>query len=290
VRVFIDHGDRTDRTKARLKYLLDAWGFDKFLAAVEEKLGHPLTRAPADAVLPRPAAGRSAHIGVRAQKQSGLNWLGVVLPSGKMTCAQMRGLAKLAHDLGDGDIRLTVWQNLLISGVKDADVGLAEEAIAQLGLSTRASAIRAGLVSCTGATGCRFAAAHTKEQAEEIAAWCEPRIALDTPVNIHLTGCHHSCAQHYIGDIGLIAARVAINDDGDTVDGYHVLVGGGFGPDATLARDLYRDVKAEDAPRTVERILKGYLARRENGETFLNFARRHDLDALKRIFDAEAAE
>jgi ferredoxin-nitrite reductase len=66
----------------------------------------------------------------------------------------------------------------------------------------------------------RFAAAHTKEQAEEIAAWCEPRVTLDTPVNIHLTGCHHSCAQHYIGDIGLIAARVAINEEGDTVDGY----------------------------------------------------------------------
>ena len=76
-------------------------------------------------------------------------------------------------------------------------------------------------------------------------------------MNIHLTGCHHSCAQHYIGDIGLLAARVAVNDDGDTVEGYHILVGGGFGPDATLARDIYRDVKAEDAPRTVERMLQG---------------------------------
>ena len=145
----------------------------------------------------------------------------------------------------------------------------------------KASAIRAGLVSCTGATGCRFAAAHTKEQAEEIAAWCEPRVTLDTPVNIHLTGCHHSCAQHYIGDIGLIAARVAVNEEGDTVDGYNILVGGGFGPDATLARDIYQDVKAEDAPRTVERILKGYLAHRDGDETFLAFSRRHEADALK---------
>jgi ferredoxin-nitrite reductase len=290
VRVFIDHGDRTNRNKARLKYVLDAWGFEKFLAAVEEKLGWKLARAPADAVKPRPAFDRAAHIGVRAQKQAGLNWIGVVFPVGKITVRQMRGLAKIAQDLGDGDIRLTVWQNLLISGVPDEKVALAEAAIEALGLTTKASAIRAGLVSCTGSTGCRFAAAHTKEQAEEIAAWCEPRVALDTPVNIHLTGCHHSCAQHYIGDIGLIAARVAVNEEGDTVDGYHVLVGGGFGPDATLARDIYKDVKAEDAPRTVERILKGYLANRTDNETFFAFSKRHETAALKAMFDAETAE
>ena len=281
VRVFIEHGDRTNRNKARLKYVLDAWGFEKFLAAVEEKLGWKLTRAPAEAVKPRPAFDRAAHIGVRAQKQAGLNWIGVVFPVGKITVRQMRGLAKIAQDLGDGDIRLTVWQNLLISGVPDDKVALAEAAIAALGLGTKASAIRAGLVSCTGATGCRFAAAHTKEQAEEIAAWCEPRVTLDAPVNIHLTGCHHSCAQHYIGDIGLIAARVAVNEEGDTVDGYNILVGGGFGPDATLARDIYQDVKAEDAPRTVERILKGYLAHRDGNETFLAFSKRHEADALQ---------
>jgi ferredoxin-nitrite reductase len=290
VRVFIEHGDRTNRNKARLKYVLDAWGFEKFLTAVEEKLGWKLTRAPAEAVKPRPVFDRAAHIGVRAQKQPGLNWIGVVFPVGKITIQQMRGLAKIAQDLGDGDIRLTVWQNLLISGVPDNKVALAEVAIASLGLATNATAIRAGLVSCTGATGCRFAAAHTKENAEEIAAWCEARVTLDTPVNIHLTGCHHSCAQHYIGDIGLIAARVSINEEGDTVDGYHMLVGGGFGPEAGLAREIYKDVKATDAPRTVERMLKGYLAHRAGDETFLTFSRRHEVETLKAMFDAEASE
>ena len=128
VRVYIENGDRTNRNKARLKYVLDAWGFEKFLAAVEEKLGWKLQRAPAEAVKPRPAFDRSAHIGVHAQKQAGLNWIGVVFPVGKITVAQMRGLAKIAHDLGDGDIRLTVWQNLLISGVPDDKVALAEAA------------------------------------------------------------------------------------------------------------------------------------------------------------------
>ncbi len=113
---------------------------------------------------------------------------------------------------------------------------------------------------------------------------------LDGPVNIHLTGCHHSCAQHYIGDIGLIGARVSTSEEGDTVDGYHIHVGGGFGPDAAIGREIYRDVKADTAPQTVERMLKGYLTNRTDGETFLAFTRRHEVEALKTMFDAEAVE
>ena len=289
VRVFIENGDRTNRNKARLKYVLDSWGFDKFLAAVEEKLGRKLARVPAEVIAPRPAYDRLAHIGVHPQKQAGLNWIGVALKLGRLSPEQIRGLAKLSADFGDGDIRLTVWQNLLISGVADANVATVSAAIEALGLATTTSALRAGLIACTGATGCRFAAAHTKESADEIAAWCEERVPLETPVNIHLTGCHHSCAQHYIGDIGLIGARVPINDDGDTVDGFHLLVGGGFGTEATMARELFQNVKAEDAPRTVERVLKAYVNHRvSEDETFITFAKRTEIDALKRMTEMEA--
>jgi ferredoxin-nitrite reductase len=214
----------------------------------------------------------------------------MVLPVGKLTVAQMRGLATIARDFGDGDLRLTVWQNLLISGVPTERVRGAEAAIEELGLSTKASSIRAGLVACTGNVGCRFAASDTKRHAEDIARRCEARLELDGPVNIHLTGCHHSCAQHYIGDIGLLAAKVQLSDEGDAVEGYHVLVGGGFGPDATLAREIYRDVKAEDAPVTVERLLRTYLAHRASrDETFLAFTRRHEIDALRSLADREPA-
>lgn len=284
VRVFIENGDRTNRNKSRLKYVLDAWGFDKFLTVVEEKLGRKLARVPAEAIAPRPAYDRLAHIGVHPQKQAGLNWIGVALKLGKLSPEQIRGLAKLAADFGDGDIRLTVWQNLLISGVADINVATVVAAIEALGLSTATSALRAGLIACTGATGCRFAGAHTKEDADEIAAWCEERVPLETPVNIHLTGCHHSCAQHYIGDIGLIGARVPINDDGDTVAGYHIHVGGGYGTDAKIARELLQNVKAEDAPKTIERVLKAYVANRTSSdETFISFASRHDVDALRQL-------
>jgi ferredoxin-nitrite reductase len=289
VRVFIDLGDRTNRLKARLKYVIDGMGMEKFLVLVEEKLGRALTRVPPEALALRPAFDRMAHIGIHAQKQPGLNWIGVVLPVGKLTCDQMRGLARVARDLGDGDIRLTVWQNLLISGVRDQNVALATAAIETLGLAVKASQIRAGLIACTGNAGCKFAASDTKRHAAEIGDWCETRVPIETPLNIHLTGCHHSCAQHYISDIGLLAAKVPAESDDDTVEGYHLYVGGGFGPDADIGREVYRDVKAEDAPKTVEKILKAYLAHRVSAEeTFLTFSRRHDGEALRKLAEAEA--
>ncbi|MGB9261284.1 MAG: NirA family protein [Pseudolabrys sp.] len=289
VRVFIDHGDRTDRNKARLKYVIEKMGVEKFLALVEEKLGRKLHRAVAGAVAPRPARSRTAHIGIHPQKQEGLNWIGVAVPVGYLSAAQMRGLADIARELGDGDIRLTVWQNLLISGVPTDKLVDARQRIETLGLAIQVNALRSGLVACTGNTGCKFAASNTKRHAEEIARWCETRVSIDTPVNIHLTGCHHSCAQHFIAEIGLLACKVQDNEEADPVEGYHVLVGGGFGPDAALGRELYRDVKADDIPQTIERVLKAYLANRASPqESFIEFARRHDIDVLK-AFAAEVA-
>jgi ferredoxin-nitrite reductase len=270
--------------------VLDGMGHDKFLALVEERLGKPFTRVPPEALAPRPAFDRMAHIGVHKQKQEGLNWIGVSVPLGKVTCDQMRALAKIAQDLGDGDIRLTVWQNLLIPGVRDENVELAVAAIRKIGLAVEASQIRAGLIACTGNAGCRFAASNTKLHAAEIGDWCEPRVDIDTPLNIHVTGCHHSCAQHYISDIGLIAAKVDVGEDVDPVEGYHLFTGGGFGPDADVGQEVYHDLKAEDAPRTVEKLLKAYLAHRVSPEeTFLTFARRHDGETLRKLADAEVS-
>ena len=291
VRVFIETGDRTDRTRARLKYVLDKIGVEKFLGLMEEKLGRKLDRAVAGAVAPRPGFDRTAHIGVHAQKQDGLHWIGIVVPVGRLTVAQMNGIAAISQEFGDGDIRLTVWQNLLISGVPTVKLESAQAKIKALGLKTKANALRAGLIACTGNTGCKFAAADTKRHAEEIARWCETRVALDKPVNIHLTGCHHSCAQHFISEIGLLACKVQLTEEADPVEGYHVSVGGGFGPDAALGRELYRDVVADEAPRTVERILKAYLAHRASSdETFIVFTRRLELDVLRAMTELEAAE
>jgi ferredoxin-nitrite reductase len=290
VRVFIDHGDRTNRTKARLKYLLDAWGFEQFMAEVETRLGRKLPRLPLDACAPRRPVDRLSHIGVHPQVQEGLCYLGVVLPVGRLTAAQMRALATVAQDLGDSDVRLTVWQNLLLSGIAAARIDEAKAAIEAAGLDWRASNVRAGLVACTGNAGCRFSASDTKGHGRAIADHIDRTLRLDTPINIHLTGCHNSCAQHYIGDIGLLGAKVAVDDDGEeTVEGYHVFVGGGYAKDAAIGRELCRDVKAGDVPALIERMLRVYLThRRATTETFQQFTARCEITQLQALIEAEA--
>lgn len=286
VRVFIDHGDRTNRNKARLKYILDDWGFEKFLSAVEEKLERPLARVPLEDCDPPPHRDRHAHIGIHPQRQEGLFWIGIALPVGKLTCKQMDGLADIAGGLGDGDVRLTVWQNLLLSGLSEDGCQEATQRIEALGLDWRATSVRAGLVACTGNWGCRLASSDTKGHATAIAEYLDAKLGLDTPINIHLTGCPNSCAQHYVGDIGLVGARVAIDEEGEeTVEGYHIVVGGGFGVNAGVGREVFRDVCAEDAPALIERMVQTYLHNRSDpDEPFFAFSRRHDEETLKAMF------
>jgi len=256
LRVFIAHSDRTNRARARLKYLLDTWGLPKFLEAVETELGRKLTRVNASELAPRPAQRRHGHIGVHAQKQAGLNYVGVVCPVGRLTSERVRGLADIAVRHGSGTIRLTVWQNLLISDIPDAALDAALADIAALGLGWKASAVRGGLVACTGSAGCKFAAGDTKRHAAAIADWLEARIVLDQPINIHLTGCHHSCAQHYIADVGLLGAKVG--EDG--VEGYDLHVGGGSGADAKIGRLVRPGVAFDDLPPMLLALLSAWQA------------------------------
>ncbi|MBB2964040.1 NirA family protein [Methylobacterium sp. R2-1] len=291
LRVFIENGDRTNRNKSRMKYVLDAWGFEKYLAAVEEKLGRKLARVAPEHVAPRKPTDRFSHVGVHKQVQPGLNWIGVVLPVGKMTTGEMRELARISAECGDGQIRLTVWQNFIFSGVPDAKVAEVEARVAALGLTTKAAGIRSGLVACTGSRGCKFAAADTKGHAMIIADHVEQTVpALDVPVNVHLTGCHHSCAQHYIGDIGLIGAKVVVSEEGDTVEGYDVVVGGGFAENPKIGTEIWKAVKAEDVPSRVEALLNAYLARRQGPEeSFQAFTARTGPEALRDAAEEQPA-
>ena len=289
IRVFIKNGDRTDRKKARLKYLLDAWGFEKFLAEAETEYGQPFRRLPREQCVPRRPWARDGHVGVHRQKQDGLNYIGVVLPVGRIGAARLRSLADVAQSCGSGTIRLTVWQNLLISDIPDARLEAAKAAIEGMGLHWQASPVRAGMVACTGNAGCKFAASDTKRHAAALTDHLEARVPVDQPLNIHLTGCHHSCAQHYIGDIGLLAAKV---DRGETeVEGYVVLVGGGAGPDRqSMAREIYPGTGFDALPTLIERMLQAWLAnRRDAGESFRDFTLRHDVETLRTLFAAPAA-
>ena len=284
LRAFIAHGDRTDRTNARLKYVLDRMGMPAFLGEVEKELGEKLTRIDAAAILPRPAQDKHGHVGVHPQKQIGKNYVGIVCPVGRLTSDRLRGLADVAERYGSGTLRLTVWQNLLISDIPDDALDAALDAIAQLGLGWRASALRGGLVACTGNAGCKFSASDTKRHAAALVDWLEARITIDQPINIHLTGCHHSCAQHYVADIGLLATKIERDDD--MVEGYDLLVGGGAGAEQMLGRLVRPKVAFEDLPPMVLALLQAWQRdRATRGETFQAFTARLPVGALSALCD-----
>ncbi|HKT17880.1 MAG TPA: NirA family protein [Stellaceae bacterium] len=286
VRVFIAAGDRTDRKRARLKYLLDAWGLEKFIDAVEKERGAAFTRLPLEACAPRGPIEQHGHIGIHPQRQPGLNFLGAVLPVGRLTDAQLRGIGAIAAAFGSGTVRLTVWQNLIISDVPTGKLGPAQDALGALGLGVTASALRGALVACTGNTGCKFAATDTKWHAMRLVEYLENRVSLDQPINIHLTGCPNSCAQHAIGDIGLLGVKVGK----EMSEGYTIFVGGGAGEGRRLGREIFAQVPMEKLPRQLEAMLKTYLARRRDGESFKDFAARHSIEALRSIFASGDSE
>ncbi len=274
LRVFVEHGDRTNRKKARLKYLLEKEGVPWFLERAQEKLdefgsGIALRSLPADQSKPRVPIDRQGHIGVHPQKQDGLNYIGVALELGRLSPDQMRVLAKVARDYGQGDLRLTVWQNPMVPHIADADVGAAVAAIEEAGMFTKASSFAAGAVACTGKWGCKFGMAYTKQDALTLVRHLEAKYTLDRPINIHLTGCVNSCAQHYIGDIGLMG--VSGPEGGE---GYNIVIGGGSDLDQALARPLVGPVASGDIHSIVEHIVGTYLARRSGNETFLEFVRK----------------
>ena len=285
LRVFLAHGDRTDRRKARLKYLLDAWGLPRFLEAVEAQLGATLREAgPCEPATPPDKHG---HLGVHDQKQPGLQYVGVVLPVGRITCDQLRALARIADGYGSGTLRLTVWQNLLVSDIPANRMPAACVDIEATGLGTTASHVRGGLVACTGAAGCKFAAAHTKQHAAALADHLDSRIAVTRPINIHLTGCHNSCAQHYIGDIGLIGAKVERGED--EVEGYDLHVGGGAGAEQKIGRLLRPKVAHDELAPLVLNLLRAWQAGSPD-ESFQDFTARHSEAELLAMAERTVAE
>jgi ferredoxin-nitrite reductase len=289
LRVFIGHGDRTDRTKARLKYLLDRWGLPKFLDAVEQQLGEKLMRVDAAAILSRPPRDKHGHIGVHAQKQPGLNYAGVACPVGRLSSEQLRGLADISERFGSGTVRLTVWQNCLVSDIPDARLDDALAAIVALGLDWRASAVRGGLVACTGNAGCKFSASDTKRHAAILATFLEQHITIDQPINIHLTGCHHSCAQHYVADIGLLATKIEQGDD--MVEGYDLLVGGGAGSEQLLGRLIRPGIVFDHVLPMILALLSAWQHERAGvDETFQSFTARHSEAELAALTGHALAE
>ncbi len=281
VQVFIDTGDRTDRNRARLKYVLDRLGFDSFIELVEQKLARSLRKVDSMRLTIHSNENRTAHIGFHPQKQAGKNYVGLVLPVGRITSEQAMVIADISETYGNGETRLTVWQNLIIPNIDDNAIEQVKQTLTRLGIGYEASSFRAGLVACTGNAGCKFAASNTKSHAMQIARFLETRFVMDTPLNIHLTGCHHSCAQHYIGDIGLLGCKVEQGDD--MIEGYHVHIGGGWGNRQATARLVFEAIPFHDVPPLLAELVDFYLRHRRNGEDFASFAARKTDAELKEL-------
>lgn len=275
IRVFVDHGDRTDRKKARMKYLVDKWGVERFIAETEKRLAFPLLRLAQEECEQRGPIDRAGHIGVHAQSQPGLHYIGISVPVGRLPVSQMRALADIADQFGSGELRLTVWQNLLIPNVPTHHVEIAVECLRSAGLDCTTGTVLRGTVACTGNRGCRFAATDTKTHAVALANLLDARFEIDQPVNLHVTGCPHSCAQHYVGDIGLLGTKVSGSE------GYQVVIGGGSDHDRGLARELIPAIAYDDLPPALESLFAAYMEQRSSGESFLAFSRRHSIDALQ---------
>jgi ferredoxin-nitrite reductase len=278
VRVFREHGDRTDRKKARLKYLLEKWGgFPKFLEETRKKLAFPLVSAPRGCAEPRHPVLKHGHLGIYKQAQPGLNYVGIGVPVGRMNAKQMRRLADLADNYGRGEVRLTVWQSLIIPHVPDAYAASLARSAQSLGFFLEPHAAAGCVIACTGNKGCKYAGADTKGHARALMTHLRKRDpGIDLAVNIHLTGCAHSCAQHYCGDIGGVGTKLT-----DGREGYHVVLGGGMDHEQGIAREIFRGVAAEELPPLVEKILVTYRDRRTAGETFVQWTRRHSVKELQ---------
>ena len=290
LRVFIAHGNRENRKKARLKHLLDKWSLGQYLEETEKLLGYSLIKVPAsvaesdEAGRAKSAVSGSAHpqVGIFPQRQPGLNYVGVAVPVGQLTPKQMVKLSEVADQYGAGEVRLTVWQNLLIPHIPDEHLESVKKALVKMGLDWRTSNLRTGFVACTGNSYCKFASANTKGHALDLMKYLEKRHELDQPINVHLTGCPHSCAQHFMGDIGLLATKVNLR--GESVEGYHVLVGGGFGPRQELGRQLFQGLTYQQVRQTMDTMLTVYRQQRRDDETFQSFTNRHDVNALQVMF------
>jgi ferredoxin-nitrite reductase len=248
--VYRDHGLRANRQKARLMWLIDEWGIEKFRAEVENYLGRTLqSEAEKDEI----DWEKRDHIGVYPQKQPGLNYVGLHIPIGRLYAQDMFDVARIAEVYGSGEIRLTVEQNVIIPNVPDSRLQafLAEPLLERF--SVNPDPLTRALVSCTGAQFCNFALIETKNRALATIKELEAELDLPHPVRIHWTGCPNSCGQPQVADIGLMGTKVRKN--GKTLEGVDVYMGGKVGKDAQLGSCVQKGIPCEDLKPMLRELL-----------------------------------
>jgi sulfite reductase (ferredoxin) len=271
--VFREHGYRRSRQHARLKFLLADWGADRFRQVLEKDfLDTPLPDGPA----PEPYDGARGHAGLTEQVD-GNYAVGFALRVGRTSGTQLARIAGLADEYGQGRIRTTAQQQLIILDVPPARTDALIAELAAEDLPVHPSPFREGTLACTGIEFCKLAIVETKGRAQELYRELERRLPdFPEPVSITVNGCPNSCARFQVADIGF-KGSVARGVDGEDVEVYQVHLGGHLGAEAALGRKFRGlKVQADGAADYVERVLRGYLERREPEESFAAYAARAD--------------
>jgi sulfite reductase (ferredoxin) len=270
---------RQSRDKARLKFLFlqHGWTAEHFLSELEQVVGFTLDPAEREEV---PLDVHRDHTGIHAQRQPGLAYVGASVLRGRITPQQLRAVANLAERYGDGSVRTTVMQNILIANVPAAEAQNVADALTLAGLPVRASAFARGTVACTGSEYCKLALTETKGFARWLTSELEDRFpGFDQQLKLHITGCPNSCGQHWIADIGIEGKKTKV--DGKMVDAYYFCIGGSVGQFASIARPVGYRCAATDVPDAIERLLQAFNMTRNENENLRQFFARHSNDELR---------
>jgi len=272
---------RQSREKARLKFLFlqQGWTADSFLDALQQQIGFALDSAEPEDV---PIDVHRDHVGIHAQKQEGLAYVGASVLRGRITPQQLRVVADLADGYADGHVRTTTMQNLLIVNVPQRDAAGVAHELEVAALPVQASVFSRGTVACTGSEFCKLALTETKGFARWVARELEERRPdFQEHIRLNITGCPNSCGQHWIADIGIEGKKTKV--DGRMVDAYYFCVGGSVGQFASIARPVGYRCAAMDVPDAIERLLNAFTERREAQENLRRFLARHSNEEIRSI-------
>jgi sulfite reductase beta subunit-like hemoprotein len=276
---------RVSRVKSRMKFMVDDYGPEGVRAAVEQRLGRELE----DYDLPPPSEGFSDHVGVHAQSQPGLFYVGVPVHLGLVSGEQMAAVADLAERLG-GDVRVTRLQNFVLAGVPAERLDETVVELESIGFPLGLNPVRAASLACTGEPHCNYSVTETKTRADALIQALEARFGDDIAgLRLHLDGCPHACAQHWVGDLGF-QGTTARDEQGKRRQAYDVFLRGGLGRGAAIARPVFRRVPTEELDATVEGLVAGWLAARRDEESFRAFCDRSTDDELGVLAGREPAK
>jgi sulfite reductase beta subunit-like hemoprotein len=275
--VFRDEGNRKNRKRARLKFLIEQWEIPRFREAVEAVLGRQLRRAATPDAEPITERDRS-HLGIHRQSTKGLYYFGISILGGRTSGAQLKRLADLAETYGSGRIRTTNTQNVLLLDIPEKNLEALKQQLDISGFDYQPSWARKAIIACTGIQFCKLAIAETKNRAKELDDYLSSAVDMDDSVRISVTGCPNSCGQHHICDVGLEGSLVTLN--GVKRESFQVFLGGGVGAHETFGRRIGVRIPSEELGESMARLFSRYKNDRTGNETFQEFCLRHSDDKL----------